>query len=81
MLNLTYQNQNNFGLLNLNIASLNQHIVNLSNFIGLLKFAFPIIALNEHKIGPCTPINNISLPNFSSCYYQTKSPHNRGFLF
>ena len=53
--------ENRFGILYLNIASLNKHINGLSNLLSLMKLNFPIIGLSEHKIGLNAPINNIFL--------------------
>ena len=73
--------ENHFGILHLNIASLNKHINGLSNLINLMKLNFPIIGLNEHKIGLNTPINNISLPGYAFCIDETKSTHSgTGYL-
>ena len=67
--------ENHFGILHLNIASLNKHVDGLSNLISLMKLNFPIIDLSEHKIGLNTPINNISLPGYAFCFDETKSNH------
>ena len=67
--------ENHFGILHLNIASLNKRIDGLSNLISLMKLNFPIIGLSEHKIGLNTPINNISLPGYAFCFDETKSTH------
>ena len=72
--------ENHFGILHLNIASLNKHIDGLSNLISLMKLNFPIIALSEHKIGLNTPINNISLPGYVFCFDETKSTVEQVFL-
>ena len=48
-----------FGILHVNIASLNKYIDGLSNLLSLMKLHFPIIGFSEHKIGLNTPINNI----------------------
>ena len=67
--------KNHFGILHLNTASLKKHIDGLSNLISLMKLNFPIIGLNEHKIGLKTPINNISLSGYAFCFDETKSTH------
>ena len=76
----TYQNQKNFGLLNLNIDSLNQHIADRSNFLNLLKFDFPVITLNEHKIGP---VHQSTIFLYLTSYFVNIKPkvHITGFLF
>ena len=67
--------ENHFGILHLNIVSLNKHIDGLSNLISLMKLNFTIIGLSEHKIGLNTLINNISLPGYAFCFDETKSTH------
>ena len=67
--------ENHFGILHLNIASLNKHVDGISNLLSLMKLNFPIIGLSEHKIGLNTPINNISLWGYAFCYDETKSTH------
>ena len=49
-LNAVNSKANYFGILHLNIASLNKHIDSLSNVLSMIKFNFPIIGLCEHKI-------------------------------
>ena len=41
----------------------------------MMKFNFPIIGLNEHKIRSNLFINSISLPDYTFCYDETKSTH------
>ena len=67
--------ENHFGILHLNITSLNKHIDDLSKLISLMELNFPIIGLSEHKIELNTPINNISLPGYAFCFDETKSTH------
>ena len=62
--------ENHFGILYLNIVSLNKHVDGLSSLLSLM-----IIGLSEHKIGLNTPINNISLPGYTFSFDETKSTH------
>ena len=43
--------ENHFGILHLNIVSLNKHINCLSNLLSLMKLNFPTISLTEQRIG------------------------------
>ena len=74
-LNALNNKVNYFGILHLNIASLSKHIDNLSNFLSMIKFNFPIIGLCEYKIRSNSFINNISLPGSTFCYDEIKSTH------
>ena len=67
--------ENHFGMLHLNIASLNKHIEGLSNLLSLMKLDFPFIGFSWHKIGLNTPINNTPLPDYAFCFDETKSTH------
>ena len=40
-----------------------------------MKLTFPIIGLNEHKIGLNTPINNISSRGYVFCSDETRNTH------
>ena len=73
-INTLKRKENHFGILHLNIASLNKHIDGLFNLISLMKLNFPIIGMSEHKIGLNTPINNISLPGYAFCFERQKAP-------
>ena len=73
--------ENHFGILHLNITSLNKHIDDLSKLISLMELNFPIIGLSEHKIELNTPINNISLPGYVFCFDETKSTHDATGFF
>ena len=74
-LNALNNKVNYFGILNLNIASLNKHTDGLSNVLSMMKFSFPIIGLREHKIRSNSFINNIVLQGYNFCYDETKSIH------
>ena len=54
--------------------SSNKYFDSLSNLLSLIKLNFSITCLNKHKIGPNTPINNISLPGSAFYFNETKSP-------
>ena len=74
-------NEHHFGILHLNIESLNKHIDGISNLISLTKLNFPIVDLSKHKIRLSNPINNISLPGYVFCFNETKSNHGgKGFF-
>ena len=50
-----------FGLLHVNIASLNKHFEELNEVLSRLKFSFDVIGISEHKINNNNPpSNNIS---------------------
>ena len=52
----------NFGLLHVNIASLDAHIDDLRSVLGRLKFSFDVIGISEHKIQKgSAPSNNIHI--------------------
>ena len=68
-------NDHKFGILHLNIASLNKHFDDLCNLLATIEFSFPVIGLSEHKIGKHSPINNINLPGYQFCYNSTNSTH------
>ena len=72
--------ENHFGILHLNIVSLNKHVDDISSLLSLMKLNFPIIGLSEHKIRLNTPINNISLSGYAFCYDETNSTHGGAFL-
>ena len=74
-MNALNNKKNFFGILYLNIVSLNKQIDSLSNVLSMMKFNFPNIWLNKHKIRPNSFINNISLPGFILCYDKTRSTH------
>ena len=74
-MNAINNKKNFFGILYLNIVSLNKQIDSLSNVLSMMKFNFPNIWLNKHKIRPNSFINNISLPGFVLCYDKTRSTH------
>ena len=49
-----------FGLLHVNIASLNAHIDDLKTVLARMKFNFDVIGVSEHKIrNGISPSNNI----------------------
>ena len=64
--------EHHLSILHLNIAFLNEHIDSLSNPLSFTKLSFPVIGLSEHKIGPNTETNSISLPGYASCFDEIK---------
>ena len=74
-LNALNNKGNYFGILHLNIASLNKHIDSLSDILSLAEFSFPIIELCKHKIRSNSFINNIFIPGYTFCYDKTKSTY------
>ena len=55
-----------FGLLHVNIASLNAHIDDLKAVLGRMKFNFDVIGISEHKIREgMTPSNNIDIAGYN----------------
>ena len=62
---LKLDKSSSFGLLHLNIASLNAHIDDLKTVLARLKYSFDIIGISEHKIGKDSPpSNNIAIPGY-----------------
>ena len=61
-----------FGLLHVNIASLNAHIDDLKNVLARMKFNFDVIGISEHKMGICTSIM-MEIPFFLGLQFRTKS--------
>ena len=55
-----------FGLLHVNIASLNAHIDDLKAVLGRMKFNFDVIGISEHKIREgMTLSNNIDIAGYN----------------
>ena len=55
-----------FGLLHVNIASLNAHVDDLRTVLSRSKFSFDIIGISEHKIGKNSPpSNNIQITGYN----------------
>ena len=55
-----------FGLLHVNIASLNAHVDDLRTVLSRSKFSFDIIGISEHKIGKNSPpSNNIEITGYN----------------
>ena len=53
-----------FGLLNLNIASINKHIDDLRLILSLLEYNWDVIGISEHKIGEkkqCSLLDDINI--------------------
>ena len=66
--------ENDFGILHLNIASLNKHMNDLQNFLSFFDYKFDIIGLSEHKISFNSP-SNYNLKGYNFCYNPTTSTH------
>lgn len=67
--------EQHFGIIHLNIVSLNKYFDDLSNFLASLTFKYPIIGLSEHIIGTSEPINNTDISGYVFCYNKTKCFH------
>ena len=65
--------EKDFGIMHLNIVSLNQYIDDLINFLAQLSFKFLIIGLSELKTCTNIPFNNIEISGYVFCYDKTKS--------
>ena len=61
-----------FGLLHINIASLNAQIADLKTVLARLKFNFDIIGISEHKIRKDMTPNNTGLPQLHQKKNQPK---------
>ncbi len=82
MVNSKYYNINNFnklkpdksssfGLLHVNIASLDAHIDDLRSVLGRLKFCFDVIGISEHKIEKdSAPSNNITITGYDEFKFE-----------
>ena len=61
----------NFGLLHVNIASLDAHIDDLRSVLGRLKFSFDVIGISEHKIQKgSAPSNNIDITGYDEFKFE-----------
>ena len=66
-----FDKSSSFGLLHVNIASLNKHFDDLHESLSRLKFNFDIIGISEHKINKDNPpSNNISLPGYDEFIFE-----------
>ena len=66
-----FDGASSFGLLHVNIASLNKHFDELHQLLSRLKFEFDVIGISEHKIGSdAIPTNNISLPGYDDFKFE-----------
>ena len=60
-----------FGLLHVNIASLDAHIDDLRTFLSRSKFNFDVIGISEHKIKKgSSPSNNIALIGYNEFEFE-----------
>ena len=71
-----------FGLLHVNIASLNAHIDDLKTVLARSKFNFDIIGISEHKICKDMTPNNIDIPGYNEFIFEpTETTHGgTGFI-
>ena len=54
-----------FGLMHVNIASLDAHIDDLRTALGRLKYSFDVIGISEHKVRKdCPTSNNIDIAGY-----------------
>ena len=67
-----------FGLLHINIASLNKHIDDLKLILSLLTHDFDVIGISEHKIHKSSvkPTANLKIPGYHEFVFQpTETSH------
>ena len=63
--------QSSFGLMHINIASLNKHFDDLEALLSRLKFNFDVIGISEHKIRRgIPPSTNISLEGYNEFEFE-----------
>ena len=63
--------KSSFGLIHVNIASLNKHFDDLHELLSRLKFDFDVIGISEHKIGKDSrPSNNITLSGYDEFIFE-----------
>ena len=63
--------QSSFGLLHVNIASLDKHIDDLRFILSKLNFNFDIIGISEHKIKKDkSPSNNIEINGYEKFIFE-----------
>ena len=63
--------KSSFGLVHINIASLNKHFDDLDELLSRLKFDFDVIGISEHKISKDGhPSNNISLSGYDEFIFE-----------
>ena len=74
---IRYDKESKFGLMHVNIASLNAHVDDLRTMLSRLNFDFDIIGLTEHKIKKNqTPSNNIDLVGYDEFIFEpTETTH------
>ena len=65
---IQHDDNSDFSLLHLNIASLSKHFDDLQNFLTLLDHKFDIIGITEHKISRNSLEKNFYLPGYKFCF-------------
>ena len=78
---LKQDKSSSFGLLHVNIASLNAHIDDLRTVLSRLKYNFDIIGISEHKIGKNLPSNNIEITGYYPFEFEPTSTTHGGAGF
>ena len=74
---IKYDKESSFGLVHVNIASLNAHIDDLRTVLSRLDFNFDVIGISEHKIKKdVAPSNNIDIPGYDEFVFEpTETTH------
>ena len=74
---IKHDTESSFGMLHVNIASLNAHIEDLKTVLSRLKPEIDIIGISEHKIKKdCKPSNNINIGGYDEFIFEpTGSTH------
>ena len=68
---IRFDEKSKFGLMHVNIASLNLHIDDLRSVLSRLKLDFDVIGITEHKIKRgCTPSNNINITGYDEFKFE-----------
>ena len=68
---IRFDEKSKFGLMHVNIASLNLHIDDLRSVLSRLKLDFDVIGISEHKIKRgCTPSNNINITGYDEFKFE-----------
>ena len=71
-----------FGMLHVNLASLNAHIDDLRTVLSRLKFSFDIIGISEHKISKeSPPSNNIEIAGYNEFEFEPTGTSHGGVGF
>ena len=77
ILTFKFENNNDFSLFHLNIASLSKHKEELETTLTMLNFKFDVIGISETKIKKnSAPIYDVSLKGYN--FYSTPTESERG---